>query len=127
MIANNSIVSKSAKTILDGIDNLLDTAKADYLNWTSHGGNKDLTDINHRMIAEYNNGFRVKSGSKYIKILSNNGGSVWAFVVKNDGGKFRAGDLLMAAGWNKPATNAARGNVLDGNYAIRWTGPLYLK
>ena len=33
----------------------------------------------------------------------------------------------MAAGYNAPARNAARGNVLEGGYQIRWTGPLYLK
>ena len=40
---------------------------------------------------------------------------------------FKKGDILKAAGYNKPALNSARGNVLDGNYAIQWTGPLYLK
>ena len=123
---NNTTVEKSATTIEDGVQNLLDGARADYLNWTSSNGTKDLNNINLRMIDEYNNGFRVNHGRKYVKIMSNNGGSAWGFVVKQDGGKFRAGDLLMSAGWNKPATNAARGNVLDGNYDIRWTGPLYL-
>ena len=40
---------------------------------------------------------------------------------------FKKGDILKAAGYNKPALNSARGNVLTGNYAIQWTGPLYLK
>ena len=41
--------------------------------------------------------------------------------------KFQKGDVLKAAGFNAPALNSARGNVLTGNYAIQWTGPLYLK
>jgi hypothetical protein len=34
---------------------------------------------------------------------------------------------LKAAGFNAPALNSPRGNVLTGNYPIQWTGPLYLK
>jgi hypothetical protein len=40
--------------------------------------------------------------------------------------KFKKGDILMAAGWNAPARNAARGNILDGGYDINWTGACYL-
>jgi hypothetical protein len=52
---------------------------------------------------------------------------VWGFIVKEDGGKFRKGDILKAAGWNAPATNSARGNIIDGGYSIQWTGPMYLR
>ena len=34
--------------------------------------------------------------------------------------------ILKAAGYNAPALNAPRGNILDGGYTVRWTGPLYL-
>ena len=34
--------------------------------------------------------------------------------------------VCETAGWNAPARNAARGNILAGGYAIDWTGPLYL-
>ncbi len=47
--------------------------------------------------------------------------------MKEDSGHLKKGDVLKAAGYNKPALNSARGNVLTGNYAIQWTGPLYLK
>ena len=40
--------------------------------------------------------------------------------------KFKKGDLLKPAGYDKPARNAARGNILDGGFGIQWTGPLYL-
>jgi len=53
--------------------------------------------------------------------------SVWGFVVNVDDDKmFRKGDILKAAGYNAPARNKPRGNILDGGYQIRWTGPLYL-
>jgi len=37
------------------------------------------------------------------------------------------GDILKPASWRAPAKNSARGNVLEGGYAIQWTGPLYLR
>ena len=30
------------------------------------------------------------------------------------------------AGWNAPARNYKRGNVLEGNYLMNWTGPVYM-
>ena len=119
-------VNNTTSDLDKGIESMLNFAKSDYVTWTTRGGTKELSDVNNKMITEFNNGFVVKSGSKYVKIMSNNGGSAWAFVVKNDTGKFKKGDILKCAGWSKPATNAARGNVIDGGYGINWTGPLYL-
>ena len=63
-------------------------------------------------------------GKKFIKVVQER--SVFAFIVKEDTDKFKKGDILKAAGYNAPAQNAARGNVLTGNYYINWTGPLYM-
>ena len=40
--------------------------------------------------------------------------------------KVKKGDVLKAASWNAPALNRARGNVFEGLYPMKWTGPLYL-
>jgi hypothetical protein len=64
-------------------------------------------------------------GRKYIKVVTSYAGgnrSVHSFIVKEDHGKFKAGDILMASSWKAPATNFARGNVLEGRYKARWTG-----
>ena len=110
----------------DQIATLLETIKSDYVMFTSRGdADRVLSDINHQMIAEFNEGLSVKEGSKYVKIMTK--GSVWGFVVKGDNDKkFRKGDILKAAGWASPARNHARGNILDGGYTIQWTGPLYM-
>ena len=75
---------------------------------------------------DFINGSVVKSGQKYIKIMSGNGGTVggscWGFIVKEDTKNFKKGDILKPAGYNAPARNFARGNVFDGGYEIRWTG-----
>ena len=82
-------------------------------------------EIRTKMNEEYAYSFEIKHGSKYIKILSNR--SATAFIVATDNDKkFKKGDILKPAGWAAPARNAARGNILDGNYPINWTGPLYL-
>ena len=106
--------------MIDEIAGLVDNIQQDYLNWTSRNGTKELTDINKRMIDEFNSTVAVKEGNKYIKIIC--GSSVWGFVVNTEKDKlFNKGDILKAAGWAAPARNKARGNILDGGYSIQWT------
>jgi hypothetical protein len=118
------------------IETLIEAIKTDYLDCTERsaiargkrsviidGTASELNDINKRMIADFNASMRVEEGRKYIKIIKDT--SVWGFVVKEDGGKFKRGDILKAASWASPATNHARGNVFDG-YRIQWTGPYYI-
>ena len=106
------------------IAQLIQAINEDYLVWQSAGG-KPRTEIQAKMYDEFVNSIRVDEGSKYIKIVKQ--GSVWGFIVKSDKDKmFRKGDILKAASWAAPARNKARGNILDGGYQIRWTGPLYL-
>jgi hypothetical protein len=108
----------------DAISNLIENIKHDYLRWTSGNFTRELSEVNERMIADFNETIRVEEGSKYIKVIT--GSSVWGFVMKADDAKFKAGDILKAAGWKAPARNAARGNVFE-EYSIAWTGPHYLK
>ena len=102
------------------IDQLINAICADYARWSGN-----LTSPRQEMIDEFNKSIHVKIGKKYIKIIRDR--SVWGFIVKETSGKFREGDILKAAGWNAPATNSARGNILDGGYTVQWTGPLYLR
>ena len=115
------------------IEVLLEAIRTDYRDFTDRGaiakmrrgnGDGEFDNINREMIEEFEDALSVKRGSKYTKIIK--GGSVWGFIVNKDGDKFRAGDILKAASWASPATNAARGNIFDG-YSIEWTGPRYLK
>ena len=105
---------------------LIENIKADYFNWTTRcagaKGLDALTEINERMIAEFNEGITYKAGSKYIKVIKERGG-VWGFVVNTDNDKkFKKGDILKAAGWAAPARNFPRGNILEGGYTVGWTG-----
>jgi len=115
--------------MMNEVEKLLENIKTDYLEWTKacRGGSSEsgeLSDINLRMIDDFNNGVRFSEGNKYIKILTST--SVWGFIVNVDNDKkFKKGDILMAAGYNAPARNKARGNLFEG-YEIRWTGPHYL-
>ena len=108
-------VDSTSKTIFEGIGKMIDAMVTDY-----GKGN-----TNERMFNEYKDGFKSIVGQKFIKITNGNG--VKAFIVKEDNGKFKMGDILKPASWRAPAKNSARGNVLEGNYAIQWTGPLYLR
>jgi len=117
-------VEKTADNLKDGITNMMSGAKDDYIRMSTSGG-KELTGYSKEQVDNWDNKTRVSEGKKYIKIVQDTG--VFAFVMKEDSGRFKKGDILKAAGYNKPALNSARGNVLTGNYAIQWTGPLYLK
>jgi hypothetical protein len=111
--------------MLEQLDQLLDAIKADYKRWMPPAFMDGTANTNRQtIIDEFCKRIRVTEGKKYIKVIQ--GTSVWGFIVKEDGGKFRKGDILKAAGWNAPATNQARGNILDGGYTVQWTGPLYL-
>ena len=116
-------VDKKADNLKDGITNMMLGAKDDYIRMSTSGG-KELTGYSKEQVDNWDNKTRVSEGKKYIKIVQGTG--VFAFVMKEDSGRFKKGDVLKAAGYNKPALNSARGNVLTGNYYIQWTGPLYM-
>ena len=117
-------VEQKADNLKDGITNMMLGAKNDYIRMSTSGG-KELTGYSKEQVDNWDNKTRVSEGKKYIKIVQDTG--VFAFVMKEDSGRFKKGDILKAAGYNAPALNSARGNVLAGNYPIQWTGPLYLK
>ena len=106
---------------------LIENIKADYSSWTTRcagaKGLDALTEINEKMIAEFDEGISYKAGSKYIKVVTSN--SVWGFIVNTDNDKkFKKGDILKPAGYAAPARNFPRGNILEGGYTVRWTGAM---
>ena len=115
------IIKRQRDIMNNEMATLIESIKADYLAWQGDRAGV-LTDINKKMIAEFDEGLSYKTGSKYIKITRERGG-VWGFVVNIDNDKkFKKGDILKAAGYAAPARNFARGNILAGGYTVRWTG-----
>lgn len=106
------------------IQTLLEAIKADYLRFTSRNGTRELTEINKRMIDEFNAKLRFEVGRKYIKVIAGSG--VWGFIQIEGDKKFQAGAILKAAGWNAPARNKPRGNIFNDLSWVQWTGPAYL-
>ena len=117
-------VDKTATTLDEGIKNLMAGAKQDYFRWSTSGG-KELSGYSKEQVDNWDNKTKIKEGKKYIKIVQDTG--VFCFIVKEDFKHFKKGDVLKAAGYNAPALNSPRGNVLKGQYPIQWPGPLYLK
>ena len=118
-------VDKTAKTLDEGIKNLMAGAKLDYERMSTRNGQKELIGYSKEQVEQWDNKTKVSQGKKYIKIVQDTG--VFCFIAKEDFKHFKKGDILKAAGYNAPALNSARGNILSGNYAIEWTGPLYLR
>ena len=115
-------VKDASKSVLSGLSKMKAAMIADYAKFMP----PTKSDTTAKMNADYADGFDIRYGKKYIKIVCKD--SVAAFVVGVDNDKkFKKGDILKAAGWNAPARNAARGNILDGGYPIDWTGACYLK
>ena len=117
-------VEQKADKIGSGIQNMIQGAKNDYINMSTSYGKKELQGYSKEQVDNWDNKTKVSEGKKYIKIVQDTG--VFAFVMKEDSGHLKKGDILKAAGYNKPTLNSARGNVLTGNYYIQWTGPLYM-
>ena len=107
------------------IKKLIGKIKADYIKFCTSSGGKDLTGYYAETVANFDKNIGIRKGQKYTKIIRD--GSVWGFVVNDDGPRFKKGDILKAASWQAPATNSARGNIFDDDYSIEWTGPHYLK
>ena len=118
-------VSQKCESIDEGIKFLMAGAKADYVRMSTSNFKKELTGYSKEQVDNWDSKTKVSFGKKYIKIVQDTG--VFCFIVKEDFKHFKKGDILKAAGYNAPALNSARGNVLTGNYNIQWTGPLYLK
>ena len=109
------------------IQNYLAHIANGYAGWKNIEPTDDETtkQVRINMISEFCAGLTTEEGSKYIKVVIGSGGqrSVHSFIVKRDDGKFKAGDILKAAGWAAPAKNFARGNVLTGDFGrISWAG-----
>ena len=117
-------VDKKADNLKDGITNMMLGAKNDYIRMSTSNGKKELVGYSKEQVDNWDNKTKVIEGKKYIKIVQDNG--VFCFIVREDSGIFKKGDILKAAGYRAPAKNSARGNVLTGNYYIQWTGPLYM-
>lgn len=97
--------------------NYLTKIKADYHRWQDRADG--CTKVKDAMFDDFCENLNYKCGKKYMKVM--NGHSVHSFIVLEDEGKFKAGDILKPASWAAPAKNFARGNILDPNVRVAWT------
>ena len=104
------------------IEQYLEAIKANYVQLRGMVKD-DPYNIRQMMVKQFIEGVSVTVGSKYVKVLIK--GSVHSFIVAKPMCKFKVGDILMAKSFKAPATNFARGNILDPNFdftKVRWAG-----
>ena len=112
------------------IEKVLEAMRNDYKRWSNVCARPDsyvgYSDVKKEMERDFCEGLEITEGRRYWKIISDKRGSrsVCGFIAKAGDKKFLEGDMLKAAGWNAPARNFARGNVLTGKGvdSVRWTG-----
>ena len=111
-------VSKTAKTLEDGIKNMMSGAKDDYKRWSTnaHG---EQSQWSKDSVAAWDSKTKVYPGKKYIKVVQENG--VFAFIVKEDFKYFKKGDILKPAGYNAPALNSTRGKQVNTHVLLETT------
>ena len=63
-----TIVNQTAKTLDEGIKNLMAGAKADYVKWSTLGG-KELSGYCKEQVDSWDSKTSVRPGKKYIKIV----------------------------------------------------------
>ena len=88
-------VEQSAKTIDEGIKNLMAGAKQDYYRMSTRGGDVNkLTGYSKEQYDNWDNKTKVSEGKKYIKIVQDTG--VFCFIAKEDFKHFKKGDVLTS-------------------------------
>ena len=80
------------------------------------------SDRDQQMNKQFEESLRFEEGKVYIKVIKET--SVHSFIVKEDGPKFKKGDILKAASWKSPTKNFSRGNIfIPSSYElVSWTG-----
>lgn len=102
----------------------LEAIKADYRKWSICTDGSVSQSTLDASVVRFEAGLEIVETQLYYKVVKDSG--VHSFIVKEDGPKFKRGDILKAASWRVPAKNQARGNLFTG-YKIHWTGAEYLR
>ena len=119
------------------LNKYLTVIKEDYVKWNRP--QSDMTETQNKVreeaIQRFFKSITYDIGKKYLKVVERNLSDstalmdrVHSFIVMEDNDKFKAGDILMAANYNRPTTKGkcpVRGNIF-GEYEVKWTGVLYI-
>ena len=108
------------REFLQAMDQYLSYLKSNYYQWTqsSYGISPEIQD---QMIRDYAESLRYKKDKVYTRVVVRD--SVHSFIVMQDSGKLKRGDILRAVTRTKPDKTFVRGNVLECRYyAATWAG-----
>ena len=72
-------VNQTAKTLDEGIKNLMSGAKQDYVRMSTSNGTKELTGYSKDQVEKWDSNTKVSQGKKYIKVVQDTG--VFCFII----------------------------------------------
>lgn len=109
---------KARREVTKAILNYLTYLKDDYVKWSLKDSYASK-EINEHMIKDYTDALTVKSNTEFSRIIVR--GSSHSFVVLQDKGTLKRGDILRAKTRTKPDTSFVHGNVLQERFnTISW-------
>ena len=87
----------------------------------TYSENSDKSIVAEQMIRDFANSLSIKRDKQFTRVFVR--GSVHSFIVMEDQGKLKRGDILKCLSRVKPDTSFVHGNVLEDRYEkISWTG-----
>jgi len=105
---------KLRREVFNALNDYADHLKTDYVEST----NSSPDDL---MAKDFCDTILLKRDKEYSRLFVR--GAVHSFIVMEDRGKFKRGDILRPVTRTKPDTSFVHGNVLENKYEkVSWSG-----
>ena len=111
---------KLRREVFNAINDYVKHLQIDYASHSSIT-NSRLIEMQDQMIKDFEDSLVLKKDKEFTRVIVR--GSIHSFIVMEDKGRLKRGDILRGLNRTKPDTSFSHGNVLEGKYEkISWSG-----